>query len=136
MNLTTVAHHLSLLDLPPVLAGALESGRCTSPRTLHELSKLSEQQPELVQTLVEGQGAITRDVVASLKAEVPAPKTRAAPAARRLAQAVAACERLERLLVRIAADDVSSADFAALRERVAALLGRLSQGSDGQTPGA
>ena len=37
MNLTTVAHHLSLLDLPPALDDALKSGRCTSPRTLHEL---------------------------------------------------------------------------------------------------
>jgi ParB family chromosome partitioning protein len=40
MNLTTVAHHLSLLELPPALDQALKSGRCTSPRTLYELSKL------------------------------------------------------------------------------------------------
>jgi ParB family chromosome partitioning protein len=42
MNLTTVSHYLSLLDLPPVLDDALKTGRCTSPRTLHELSKLHE----------------------------------------------------------------------------------------------
>ncbi len=35
MNLTTVAHHLSLLELPSELDEALKSGRCTSPRTLH-----------------------------------------------------------------------------------------------------
>ena len=33
MNLTTVAHHLALLDLPPELDDVLKSGRCTSPRT-------------------------------------------------------------------------------------------------------
>lgn len=32
MNLTTVAHHLSLLDLPPALDQALKAGRCTSPQ--------------------------------------------------------------------------------------------------------
>ncbi len=46
MNLTTAAHHLSLLDLPPALDEALQSGRCTSPRTLHELSKLHADNPE------------------------------------------------------------------------------------------
>jgi ParB/RepB/Spo0J family partition protein len=45
MNLTAVAHHLSLLELPPVLDDALKSGRCTSPRTLHELSKLHAKSP-------------------------------------------------------------------------------------------
>ena len=43
MNLTTVAHHLALLDLPPELAEALKSGRCTSPRTPHEFSKLHDE---------------------------------------------------------------------------------------------
>jgi ParB family transcriptional regulator, chromosome partitioning protein len=31
MNLTAVAHHLSLLELPPVLDDVLKSGLCTSP---------------------------------------------------------------------------------------------------------
>jgi ParB family chromosome partitioning protein len=31
MNLTTVAHHLSLLELLPVLDEAMKAGRCTSP---------------------------------------------------------------------------------------------------------
>ncbi len=46
MNLTAVAHHLSLLELPPVLDDALKSGRCTSPRTLHELGKLHADRPD------------------------------------------------------------------------------------------
>jgi len=33
MNLTTVAHHLALLDLPAELDQAMKEGRCTSPRT-------------------------------------------------------------------------------------------------------
>jgi hypothetical protein len=31
MNLTAVAHHLSLLELSPVLDDVLKSGLCTSP---------------------------------------------------------------------------------------------------------
>ena len=49
---TTLAHHLSLLSLPPVLETALASGRCTSPRTLHELSKLHDEQPGRVADLI------------------------------------------------------------------------------------
>lgn len=52
LDQTTVAHHLTLLTLPPVLDEALKSGRCTSPRTLHELSKLHEQSPSKVETLL------------------------------------------------------------------------------------
>ena len=37
MNLTAVAHHVALLDLPPELDQALKEGRCTSPRTLHDI---------------------------------------------------------------------------------------------------
>ena len=69
MNLTTVAHHLSLLELPPVLDQALKSGRCTSPRTLHELSKLHEVEPAKVRALVDGDGEITRNAVTAIKAE-------------------------------------------------------------------
>jgi ParB family transcriptional regulator, chromosome partitioning protein len=54
MNLTTVAHHLSMLELPSELDEALRSGRCTSPRTLHELSKLHVDKPEQVQSLLVG----------------------------------------------------------------------------------
>ena len=51
MNLTTVAHHLALLKLPPELDEALKLGRITSPRTLHELSNLHAKQPEQVRAL-------------------------------------------------------------------------------------
>ena len=60
MNLTTVAHHLSLLELPPVLDDALKSGRCTSPRTLHELQQAARRQPDRVQALLASGAEITR----------------------------------------------------------------------------
>jgi ParB family chromosome partitioning protein len=134
MNLTTVAHHLSLLDLPPVLADAMKSGRCTSPRTLHELNKLNEQQPEAVRSLVVGKGPITRETVAALRTETK--PSDPSPTCRWLHQVHAACERLERLLARVKrpTDAQSLADLAALRARLAALAEHLPQGSDRQTP--
>ncbi|MBU4325418.1 MAG: ParB/RepB/Spo0J family partition protein, partial [Gammaproteobacteria bacterium] len=84
MDLSTVAHHLALLSLPPVLDQALRSGRCESPRTLHELSRLHEEQPEQVTALVAGTEPITREAVACLRdstrdvtlaANKPAPTT-------------------------------------------------------------
>ena len=60
MNLTTVVHHLALLDLPPELDAALKSGRCTSPRALHELSQLHQEQPEQVRALVASDVGIPR----------------------------------------------------------------------------
>lgn len=134
MNLTTVAHHLSLLDLPAVLAGAMQSGRCTSPRTLHELNKLIEQQPDAVRSLIGGAGPITRNAVAGLRNQATAADT--LPTTRWLAQANAACDRLERLLVRFKppADAESLAALVALRARVTTLSEHLPQGSDGQTP--
>ena len=68
MNQTTVAHHLALLDLPPELGEALKSGRCTSPRTLHELSKLRDEQPEQVQSLLASGAEIMRVAVSVLRA--------------------------------------------------------------------
>lgn len=134
MNLTTVAHHLSLLELPPALDDALKSGRCTSPRTLHELSKLHEQRPKQVEALVDRQGDITREAVATLRATVGF--RAAASSTRRIAQAVAACERLQKLLASIdpLACEAGSADLAGLRAKVAALSSWSSPGSDGQTP--
>jgi ParB family chromosome partitioning protein len=134
MNLTTVAHHLSLLELPPPLYDAMSDGRCTSPRTLHELSKLHEQQPEQVEALVDGPGDITREAVATLRERVV---LSAAPASTQLiGQAVTACVRLEKLLGRIGPllRDDGGADLATLRAKVAALSSWSPQGSDGQTP--
>jgi ParB family transcriptional regulator, chromosome partitioning protein len=134
MNLTTVAHHLSLLELPPVLDDAMKAGRCTSPRTLHELSKLHNQQPEQVKAVVDGPGDITREVVTTLRERVNS--RGASPSTKLIAQAVAACVRLEKLLGRIdpLAGVAGSADLEALRAKVAALSSWSRQGSDGQTP--
>ena len=44
IDLTSVAHHLALLTLPPELDEAFRSGRCTSPRTLYELAKLQQDE--------------------------------------------------------------------------------------------
>lgn len=134
MNLTTVAHHLSLLELPPVLDDAMKAGRCKSPRTLHELNRLYERQPERVKALVDGPGDITGEAVATLREHGDSPA--ASPSARLIAQAVAACDRLDKLLGRIApmAPDAASADLASLRAKVAALSSWSARGSDGQTP--
>ena len=72
MNLTTVAHRLSLLELPSELDEALKSGRCTSPRTLHELSKLRADNPEHVQSLLDSGAEITRTAVSALRAQTDA----------------------------------------------------------------
>jgi ParB family transcriptional regulator, chromosome partitioning protein len=133
MNLTTVAHHLSLLELPLVLDDAMKAGRCTSPRTLHELSKLHEQEPERVKALVDGPGDITREAVATLRAHVDS--RAASPSARLIVRAVTACDRLENLLVRLdpLVSGTGSADLAGLRAKVAALSSWSTRGSDGQT---
>jgi ParB family chromosome partitioning protein len=135
---TTVAHHLALLDLPPVLDAALTAGRCRSPRTLYELSKLHAEQPERVAELVAGSQPITRDAVAEIRdaatgatepmrASTP---TLARPnqTAQTLTKVNRLCARLEMallLLSRTALDAIPPDDLAVLRHRVAALPDRL-----------
>ncbi|MDE2372397.1 MAG: ParB/RepB/Spo0J family partition protein [Burkholderiales bacterium] len=134
MNLTTVAHYLSLLNLPPVLAGALKSGRCASPRTLHELSTLHEREPERVEALVAAPGDITRVAVSNLRAALET--RRSSPSYRLIGQAIATCDRLEKLLARIG-PSVGTDDRAALADlhaKVSALSAWTPPGSDGQTP--
>jgi ParB family transcriptional regulator, chromosome partitioning protein len=130
---TTIAHHLALLDLPPELNVAMQAGRCTSPRTLYELSKLHRDQPEWAQALLAGDGEITRSAVNAVRAEVAplahAPiHPRAQPAL--LAQADAACARLELALDRIAKAEpgVASTDLEILKQRIASLSSRLAYG--------
>ncbi len=104
MDPTTVAHHLALLDLPSELDDALKSGRCTSPRTLYELSKLHVEQPERVNALIAGDSEITRAAVVTMRAERTPATTGARPkhcAASLLIQANSACARLELTLTRI-----------------------------------
>ena len=135
---TTLAHHLSLLSLPPVLEQALTSGRCTSPRTLHELSKLHDEDPGRVAELVSSSRPITRVVVAAARDAAPAPADvgpRASPALSRpdqLSQMVrrteALCERLDASIARLlktGAAQIPPDDLAALRRRVAELASRL-----------
>jgi ParB family chromosome partitioning protein len=131
MNLTTVAHHLALLDLPPELDQALKSGRCTSPRTLHELSKLHDEQPERAKALVAGEAEITRTTVTALRAAptaAPSATSSSSSFATLLVQANATCARLERTLALLkkAEHEVGEGDLAALRQRVADLASRLA----------
>ena len=140
MNLTAVAHHLSLLDLPPELDDALKAGRCTSPRTLHELSKLHADRPDQVRALLAGEGDITRASVSAIRyaADEPVPNEPVVtPPDRLIAQAIAACDRLERTLSRIKPPDANptaAPALIALRGRVKGIATRWLQGSDRQTP--
>lgn len=140
MNLTTVAHHLCLLELPPVLNDALQSGRCTSPRTLHELSKLHADSPGKVQDLLASGAEITRTAVSAIRAardeRAPTELVTALPD-KLIAQANAACDRLERALSRIKPPDASTiaaSELVALRSRVEGIATGWLQGSDRQTP--
>ena len=124
---TTVAHHLALLNLPPELDDAFKSGRCTSPRTLYELRKLHEEQPDQVNAIAAGDSAITRTSVAALKlrrAPVGAAACRpAGPRGKPLVdQANALCTRLESLLAQMSSRGPAAAnDLAAVRRRLADL---------------
>lgn len=123
---TTIAHHLALLDLPPELNDVMQAGRCTSPRTLYELKKLHREQPERVRALLGGEGEITRGAVNAARAEAAAPLQR--PRQRRpeptvLAQADAACARLEHALDQVAkaGPRVADADLQPLKQRLVSL---------------
>ena len=140
MNLTAVAHHLSLLELPPALDDALKSGRCTSPRTLHELSKLHADRPDQLQALLASGAEITRATVSAIRSAsdeaTPTLPTASSPD-ELISQANAACDRLERALSRIKPPDagtIPAPDLIALRSRVEAITTRWLQGSDRQTP--
>lgn len=133
MSLTTVAHHLSLLDLPPVLDDALRAGRCTSPRTLHELRALLDRHPAHVRELLDGSVPITRAAVKTLRERVDSIST--TDPARLIGQAMAACDRLEKLLVGIGPHGAvgDRSDVAALQARLEALARWFGRGSDRQT---
>ncbi|MEQ1685826.1 MAG: ParB/RepB/Spo0J family partition protein [Burkholderiaceae bacterium] len=132
MDLTSIAHHLALLELPPELDHVLKTGRCTSPRTLYELSKLHDEQPDRINALVTGEGEITRSAVAALRAASASTSAPNAAFAKRstslVEQANAACARLEVLVIRIKKSEPAQAqpELAALRRRVADLADRLA----------
>ena len=140
MNLTAVAHHLSLLALPPALDDALKSGRCTSPRTLHELSRLHANSPDQVHALLASGAEITRMAVSAIRSapdEATPIELVRSPRERLIAQANAACDRLERALSRVKPPDdetVVTPELVVLRARVEGITRRWLQGSDRQTP--
>jgi ParB family chromosome partitioning protein len=128
---TTVAHHLALLDLPPELNDAMQTGRCTSPRTLYELSKLHREEPERARALLDGDAEITRCAVNAVRTEsLPSFNESGHRRARSslLAQADTACGQLERALDRLAKAEprVAEADLELLMQRVASLTNRLA----------
>ena len=131
MDQTTIAHHLALLDLPPELEFALKTGRCTSPRTLYELSRLHAKQPERVNALVTGDGEITRSAVSALRSDSKptcAPiKAAAQHSVSLIEQAHAACGRSEVLVARVSKSGYVDAktELTALRQRIANLADRL-----------
>jgi ParB family transcriptional regulator, chromosome partitioning protein len=132
MDLTSIAHHLALLELPPELDRVLKTGRCASPRTLYELSKLHDEQPDRINALVTGEGEITRSAVAALRAASASTSAPNAAFAKRstslVEQANAACARLEVLVIRVKKSEPAQAqpELAALRRRVADLADRLA----------
>jgi ParB family chromosome partitioning protein len=151
---TTVAHHLTLLALPPMRDDALKSGRCTSPRTLHEPHRLHAQNPDQVQALLASNGDITRKAIATVKATALTiardPDREACAATSLMARAAPMCDHLQAILERATRSDVPTpADqLAALHSRLMALtelaarrsprgVGRsdphVTQGSDRQT---
>lgn len=129
---TTIAHHLALLSLPPVLEQALRSGRCASPRTLCELSKLYADRPERVIELVQGSSEITRHAVAALRMPgiaaplPPASTDRPSATTRLIARVNTLCVRIEKIIDDLKAQDADSgaADLPALRQRLADLAKR------------
>lgn len=138
LDLTTVAHHLALLDLPPVVDAAMKAGRCSSPRTLYELGKLHATQPERVAALVAGPEPITREAVAEIRdaaAQTPAVANADEPrqarpdrAVQMLSRAAGLCEKLDAALVRLGQADLDTLprdDVASLRQRIAQLARRI-----------
>jgi ParB family transcriptional regulator, chromosome partitioning protein len=138
LDLTTVAHHLALLDLPPVVDAAMKAGRCSSPRTLYELGKLHAAQPERVAELMAGTEPITRDAVAEIRctsartpaaANVDKPRTaRLDRAAQMLSRATGLCDKLDATLMRLGKADLDALpidDVASLRQRIAQLARRI-----------
>ena len=126
MDLTSVAHHLALLDLPPPVDQALKTGLCTSPRTLYELSKLHDEKPEQVSALIAG-GDITRSAVAALKAPRSLAPPTPSPRVTELNKATFCCALLEGSLDKInrARGDFQEADLAVFRQRLSELANRL-----------
>jgi ParB/RepB/Spo0J family partition protein len=140
MNLTAVAHHLSLLELPPVLDDALKSGRCTSPRTLHELSKLHADNPTRF-TPAGQRGETSRAHRCPLSVPRPTstvPNEPAAVATRQADRPSQCCLRSAGARAQphqaMRCEPDCAPELIALRGRVEGIATRWLQGSDRQTP--
>lgn len=129
-DLTTIAHHLALLELPPPLDAALRSGRCVAPRTLYELNKIHAERPQAVIDLLSGDAPITREAVAALRTSARRKKAavKRTPSRPRTARAAPATNplvtRAERLCTQLAAtcSQLRSAGFERVPvERLGAL---------------
>jgi ParB family transcriptional regulator, chromosome partitioning protein len=153
IDLTTVAHHLALLRLPEPVDTVFREGRCTSPRTLYELAKLHEENPQRVAELLSEQGELTRRAVASVRqgrrtvrngatkgpgdSEFDCERREAADAA---SWAQSACDRIEGVLVLLRqrsgqGDPSAVAQLKSLSQRLRSLLGvDEAEGSDCPTP--
>lgn len=139
MDLTAVAHHLALLALPPVVDAALTSGRCASPRTLYELSRLHADQPDAVIELLDSAEPVTRETVAKIRSKlVVTPAAERAPHRagqratrndRLLACASNLCEKLDAALIRLTqanGPDLQEERLAALRKRIQQAAARIT----------
>lgn len=119
-----------MLQLPPEVEAAMKAGRCTAPRTLHELSKLHREAPDRAQALLAGDGDITRAALKEVRDGAQVSQRRRTPADQptdwRL-RADAACARLEHALDQLAKAEPrgEEASLDALKKRLAALIGRL-----------
>jgi ParB family chromosome partitioning protein len=129
---TTIAHHLTLLELAPVLADAWRSGRCTSPRTLHELNQLHETDPQAVVAVLEGGQPLTRAAVAALKA-APSDSRSSRSAVGRLHDVASLIDQANRCCDRLAAifSQMARAPAAPDEEAVVALRKRLARMAKG-----
>lgn len=96
-----VTYATALIDAPDWLMTLYREGRCRGLRELHELRQLERQHPGCVRRLAAHSGAITREVVASLKSaggggEQPAKAAKVGPTERvasiEPARSPAACE--------------------------------------------
>jgi ParB family chromosome partitioning protein len=141
VDLTSVAHHLALLELPPVLDDAMKSGRCTSPRALYELRKLHATQPEAVVAAVAGPEPLTRSAINALKTDTASEFN--APRAAAHGRTTDALDQLEKLCGRIegamqkviaSSEAIDGTRLAAVGARLAQIAVSCERGSDGPTP--
>ena len=65
-----VTYAMALIDAPDWLMAAYREGRCRGLRELYELRQMHTDHPQYVETWASGQGTITRDRLASLKASL------------------------------------------------------------------